>query len=61
MSDKQLVLETIQEMPETFTLQQISEEIAIMASLRQGRKDIDEGRFVTHDEMRNLVHQWTTK
>ena len=38
MSDKDVVLETLRQMPEAITLDQISEEIAILAALHKGRK-----------------------
>jgi hypothetical protein len=44
MSDKDSVIETIRQMPEVTTLQQISEEIAIMAAIRKSEQAADSGQ-----------------
>ena len=38
MSDKEAVMEIILQMPEVATLEQISEEIAIMGAIRKGEQ-----------------------
>jgi predicted transcriptional regulator len=51
MSDKQLALEAISRMPESITLREVSEEIAILASIRDGEAAADAGRVVSHEEV----------
>jgi hypothetical protein len=43
MADKQAVLDALQRLPETVSLEEITEELRIMASVRRGRADIDSG------------------
>lgn len=61
MSDKQTVIETIGRLPETATLSEISEELATLAAIRRGIKAADEGRVKSHEEVKRLVVEWTSK
>jgi len=61
MSDKEAVIEAIRELPETATLDQISEEVAILASLRRAKQASEAGRVIAHEEVKKQVASWTTK
>ena len=61
MTDKQLVLETVSKLPETASIQEIAEEVEIMAAIRKGEKAADEGRVKSHEEVSKLVSSWTSK
>ena len=61
LSEKQLALEALSHMPESITLHQISEEIAILAAIRQGEAAADAGRVVAHDEVARRSATWITK
>lgn len=52
MSDKDLVLEALQRMPETVSLEEISEEIAILAAIARSKADADAGRVLSHEEIK---------
>ncbi|MEI8314453.1 MAG: hypothetical protein WCG79_03280 [Verrucomicrobiota bacterium] len=58
MSTKQIVLEAVSQLPEHATFERIQEEIQILARIRQGQAEIDSGRSVPHDRVRELVRQW---
>ena len=60
MTDKQAVMDAIQRLPEGATLEEISEELRIMASVRRGRADIAAGRSKTHEEAEKLLESWAT-
>jgi hypothetical protein len=61
MSDKDVVIETIRRMPEVATLEQISEEIAILAAIRKGEEAADAGRVTPHEEVRQKLASWISK
>lgn len=61
MTNKQLVMKTIKEMPADATMDDILERIEILAAIQQGEEDIDAGRFVTHEELKRQVAQWLSK
>ena len=61
MSTKQIVLEAVRQLPEDATFERIQEEIQILARIRRGQAEIDGGRGIPHDQVRELVRQWTAK
>lgn len=60
MTDKQAVLDALQRLPETASLEEITEELRIMASVRRGRTDIAAGRTKTQEEAERLLESWAT-
>jgi predicted transcriptional regulator len=60
-SDKQIALDALRRMPESATLQQISEELAILAAIRRGEAAADAGRVVSHAEVKERSAAWTGK
>jgi len=61
MTDKQRVLETISGLPEQASLQQIAEEVEILAAIRCGEEAVDAGRTTPHEEVKKLLSSWTAK
>jgi predicted transcriptional regulator len=61
LSEKQLALQALLVMPESATLRQISEEMAILAAIRHGEAEADADRVVTHEEVVRRSAAWTSK
>ena len=61
MSDKDVVIETLRQMPEAATLEQISEEIAILAAIHKAEAAADSGQVVAHEEVRQKLASWISK
>jgi len=61
MSDKELVVATLERLPETATLAEINEEIAILAAIRRGEEAADAGRTISQEEMERRMAQWISK
>ena len=61
MSNKELVIETVRSMPEGATIDQISEEIAILAAIRRGQEAIQARDVVTHEEVEKRLSKWTSE
>ena len=61
MTDKQRVLETISGLPEQASLQQIAEEVEILAAVRRGEDAADAERITPHEEVKKLLSSWTAK
>jgi predicted transcriptional regulator len=61
LSEKQLALEALLRMPESVTLDQISEEMAILAAIRKGEAAADAGRVIPHEEVVRRSATWTSK
>ena len=61
MSDKQRVIEAVQRMSETATLEEISEAVAILAAIRRGEAAADAGQVVSHDEVKRRSAAWISQ
>ena len=61
LSDKQIALEALWRMPEAATLQEISHEMAILAAIRRGEVAAENGRVLTHEEVKRRSAAWTSK
>ena len=61
VTDKQIAVEALGQMPEAATLQQISEELAILAAIREGEADADAGRVISHDNVKLRSASWTSR
>jgi predicted transcriptional regulator len=60
MTDKQAVMDALQRLPENASLDQIAQELRLMAAIRKGREDIAAGRTKTHEEVGTLVGSWAS-
>ncbi|MBY0527709.1 MAG: CopG family transcriptional regulator [Gemmataceae bacterium] len=61
MSNKELVVEAMRELPEEASFEEILEQIAILAAIRRGEADADAGRVISHEEVKKRIASWTTK
>jgi predicted transcriptional regulator len=61
MSDKEVVIEAIQKLPDTATMEEISEDVAILVSLRRAKQASEAGRVISHEEVKKRLASWITK
>jgi predicted transcriptional regulator len=60
MTDKQAVLDALSRLPEAASLDEITEELRIMAAIRRGRADIAAGRSMSHEEVEQAFESWAS-
>ena len=60
MTDKEAVLDALSRLPENASLEEITEELQIMAAVRRGREAIAAGRTKSQEEVKQLVDSWAT-
>ena len=60
MTDKQAVIDALSRLPENASLEEITEELHLMAAIRQGRADIAAGRSKGHEEVKQMFESWAT-
>ncbi len=58
-TDLQIAFNALKRMPESATLEEISEEMAILAAIRRGEAAADAGRTLTHEEVKKRSASWT--
>jgi predicted transcriptional regulator len=61
MSTKELAMETIRDLPEDASWQEIDERIHFLAAIKKAREEVRRGAVVLHDEVRNLLDEWLAK
>ena len=61
MSDKQMVLDSIERLPENASLDVIAERVDFLAAVRKGLDQIERGQTVPHDEVKRQLATWLSK
>jgi hypothetical protein len=61
MTDKELVLDTVHKLPDDTPLEKISEEIEFLVAVQRGLKALDEGRVVSHEDVKARVASWARR
>lgn len=58
MLTKDNVKKTIDRMPESFTVDQVVEELVILNKIEEGLKDIEDNRVFTTDQVKQELKTW---
>jgi len=58
MLTKDKVKKTVDRLPETFTIDQIVEELVILDKIEEALKDIEEGRVFSTDQVKEELKTW---
>ena len=61
MSDKQLVLDSIERLPADANLDAIAERVEFLAAIRKGFDQIGRGETVPHEEVKRQLATWLSK
>jgi predicted transcriptional regulator len=61
MTQKRLVLETISELPDEVSLEEIAEKIEFLAAMQKGIDQLDRGEGIPHDEVKRQLAAWLAK
>jgi len=60
MTTKQIAIQTIQELPDDATWDDIQERIRFVAGVRKGLRELDKGKGIPHDRVREEFAEWLT-
>ncbi|MGH7771219.1 MAG: hypothetical protein ACREQA_03180 [Candidatus Binatia bacterium] len=60
MTTKQIAIQTIEQLPDDATWEEIQERIRFVAGVRTGLGELDEGKGIPHDQVREEFAQWLT-
>jgi predicted transcriptional regulator len=61
MSSKEMVIDAVRELPDEATLEEILEQVKILAALQRSAEDANAGRVVSHEEVKKRAASWSTK
>jgi predicted transcriptional regulator len=56
-----MVIDVVRELPDEATLEEILEQVKILAALQQSTEDANAGRVVSHEEVKKRAASWSTK
>lgn len=60
MSTKELAIRSLQELPEDATWEDVQERINFIAGVRRGLRELDEGKGIPHNRVREEFVEWLT-
>jgi len=58
MSQKEIVLDVISELPDEVSLEQIAEKIEFLAAIQKGMDQLDRGEGIPHEEVKRQLATW---
>jgi predicted transcriptional regulator len=60
MTTKEIALKTIEQLPKDATWEDIQERINFVAGIRKGLRELDEGKGMPHDKVKEEFAEWLT-
>jgi predicted transcriptional regulator len=60
MTEKEMVLKTISELPDDCSIDEIADRIEFLAAVQKGLDQLDRGKGVPHDEIKKQLASWLT-
>ena len=60
MTTKEIALKTIEQLPENASWEDIQERINFIVGVRKGLRELDEGKGVLHDKIKEEFAEWLT-
>ncbi len=60
MTTKQIAIQTIEQLPDDATWEQIQERIRFVAGVRTGLRELDQGKGIPHDQVKEEFAEWLT-
>jgi predicted transcriptional regulator len=58
MTQKQLVLDAISELPDEASLDEIAERVEFLAAIQKGIDQLDQGEGIPHEEVKRQLATW---
>ena len=58
MTTKEIAIRSIQELPEDTTWEDIQERINFVAGVRKGLRELDQGKGIPHEQVREEFREW---
>ncbi|MFH1716888.1 MAG: hypothetical protein ABIF19_06020 [Planctomycetota bacterium] len=60
MTSKEIAIKTIEQLPEDASWEDIQERINFVAAVRKGLRELDEGKGIPHEKVREEFAEWLT-
>lgn len=60
MTTKDIAIRTIQELPDDASWEDVQERINFLVGVRKGLSELDEGKGIPHDQVKEEFAEWLT-
>ena len=60
MTEKEMVLKTVRELPDDCSIDEIADRIESMAAVQKGLEQLDRGEGIPDDEIKRQLASWLT-
>jgi predicted transcriptional regulator len=60
MTQKQMVMDVIRDLPEDISVREIAERIEFLAAIQAGLDELDRGEGIPHEEVKKQLSSWLT-
>ena len=60
MTQKELVLDAISELPDDASLDEIADRVDFLAAIQKGFDQLDRGEGIPHEELKRQIASWLT-
>ena len=60
MTEKEVVLKTIRELPDDCSIDEIADRVEFLAAVKKGLDQLDRGEGIAHDEIKKQLASWLT-
>jgi len=60
MTEKEVVLKTISELPDDCSIDEIADRVEFLAAVQKGLDQLDHGEGISHDEIKKQLASWLT-
>jgi len=61
MSDKQVALQTIEQMPDTASLDEITRRLEFLSAVQKGLDQLEQGQVVPHEQVKRDLASWLAR
>ena len=61
MTNKEIALKAIEQLPESVSWEEIQERINFIVGVHKGLRELDEGKGISHDRIKEEFSEWLTK
>ncbi len=60
MTQKDIVLETVRQLPDNRSMDEIADRVEFMAAVQKGFDQLDRGEGIPHEEIKRQLASWLT-
>ncbi len=60
MLTKNTVRQSIDNLPDSFTIDELIEQLIFVEKVEEGIKQSDEGKTISNDDVKNMVEKWSS-